>query len=89
MVKATDMDPDGIKRHLKGIWFETSEGVDWGDGGLIELKASDGTTTFAMLQVEELFTGEDEVPSPQLIILPDRSSASFFDFKQWRHPIDR
>ena len=80
------MDPAwGNQRREPGKWFDTSDGVGWGDGGSIELMRKDGSVVSGKLHVEEQWTGEDEIPVPDVITLPDGSLVSFFDFEKWRY----
>ena len=73
-------------RHEAGKWFKTADGVEWGDNGVVELRtSSSGVVTRAVLQVDEFFTGEDEIPQPSVRQL-DGTPASFFDFEEWRYP---
>ena len=62
-------------------WRDVDDGVDWGDGGAIELMRKDGSIVTAELLVDELFTGEDDVPIPLL----KNYTFSFFDFEKWRY----
>lgn len=81
------------RRHETGKWFDTAEGVEWGDGPNIELrlKRSDEVALVAemaivaRLQVEEHFTGEDEVPVPIVIVPTSGEHISFFDYAEWRN----
>jgi hypothetical protein len=74
----------GNQRHDVGKWFDTADGVGWGDGGLIELRRKDGIVVSGGMDIDEFFTGEDDVPIPS-VTLRDGSIASFFDFKEWRY----
>jgi hypothetical protein len=72
----------GTQRHEPGKWFPTEDGVGWGDGGDIELRRGN-EVVLAILQVDEQWTGEDEIPSPTAK-LADGSETSFFDWDEWR-----
>lgn len=52
----------GNQQKPLGQWFDTADVVGWGDGGAIELRSKDGSLTRTELTIEELFTGEDEIP---------------------------
>jgi len=56
---------------------------DWKDGGRIELRYADGRRATGRLSFEPFFTGEDEVPVPE-VTQDDGAKLSFYDAEQWR-----
>ena len=64
------------------VWLDPFKNPpDWKDGGPT-LFLKDGRILEGHLLIDELFTGEDEIPSP-MVTLPDGSHPSFYDFDGW------
>jgi hypothetical protein len=57
---------------------------DWNDGGPVLLLRA-GEVISASLLIDEVWTGEDEIPSPELT-LQDGTHPSFYDFDGWAIP---
>lgn len=64
-------------------WRDVDDLPNWGDHGPAEFMREDGTIVRAELFIDAVFTGEDEVPLPT-VVMPDESEESFFDFARWR-----
>jgi hypothetical protein len=55
----------------------------WVDVGAAELRRGDGTIVRGYLSVEELWTGEDEIPLA-VFVADSGEQLSIFDFEAWR-----
>lgn len=65
-------------------WRDTvDDQPDWKDGGRIELRYADGRQVVGRLTFDAFFTGEDEVPVPE-VTQDDGTKLSFYDAEQWR-----
>jgi hypothetical protein len=66
----------------QGFYDPFDDPPDWNDGGRTLFRKGDKVSQGYLL-IDEQWTGEEEIPSPQ-VTLDDGSKPSFYDFDGWK-----